>query len=112
MKNRGDKSFSSSRRRRRSTVMKEALLCARVMKSLRRCCPLLLSCKRRLDEEKEELRYAARQEWHRKALVVILFISLSLSTTNRSALKRCEGRFHIINRKESPIFSYSFPHKV
>jgi hypothetical protein len=27
-------------------------------------------------------------------------------------LKRCEGRFHIINRKESPIFSYSFPHKV
>ena len=106
MRNRGgDKSFSSSRRRRRSTVMKEALLCARVMKSLRRCCPLLLSCKRRLDdeEEKEELRYTARQEWHRKALVVILFISLSLSTTNKSALNRCEGRFHIINRKESDI---------
>lgn len=42
----------------------------------------------------------AQKSFARRRHSFHLFIS-SLTTTTKSALKRCEGRFHIVNRKES-----------
>lgn len=42
----------------------------------------------------------AQKSFARRRHSFHLFIS-SLTTTTKSALKRCEGRFHIVHRKES-----------